>query len=183
MDKNYYSFKEACELTGYSASAIRYYEQQFSLNIPRDNNSRRIFTEKEVDILFFIKDLQGKGYSNSQIKKIIKNEEVRDQIMDNKAVMEEIIQSEDVKEEIAATIGAIEPKYVKGLEEKLCEIKESLYELNETVNSKERDLMISENMKLKMENKQKAYEIIQLKEKLNYESKKKSGFFARLFRR
>ncbi|KMT21727.1 MerR family transcriptional regulator [Clostridium cylindrosporum] len=161
MEKNIYSFKEACNKTGYKASAIRYYEKEFYLNIPRDNNSRRVFTKKELDTLFFIKDLQEKGYSNTQIKKLMENEEVR--------------------EEIAATTGSLEVDFVKGLEEKLQEINKSLCELSENVSSKERDLIISENMKLKMENKQKAYEIIQLKEKLKYESNKKQGFFSRIF--
>lgn len=165
MEKNIYSFKEACNQTGYTASAIRYYEKEFYLNIPRDNNSRRVFTKKELDTLFFIRDLQEKGYTNPQIKKLMENEEVR--------------------EEIAATTGALEPNFVHGLEEKLQEINKSLCELSENVNSnvssKERDLMISENMKLKMENKQKTYEIIQLKEKLSYEAEKKRGFFSRLF--
>lgn len=162
MEKNIYSFKEACDKTGYKASAIRYYEKEFYLNIPRDNNSRRIFTNKELDTLFFIKGLQEKGYSNPQIKRLMENEEVR--------------------EEIAAT-STLDSNFVRGLEGTLQEINKSISELNENVSSKERDLIISENMKLKMENKQKAYEIIQLKEKLNYESVKKEGFFKRLFRK
>lgn len=163
MEKDIYSFKEACEKTGYTASAIRYYEKEFYLNIPRDSNSRRIFTQKELDTLFFIKDLQDKGYSNSQIKKLMENKEVR--------------------EEIAATTETLEPEFIKGLENRLQEINESISELNENVSSKERDLVISENMKLKMENTQKAYEISKLKEELSRESEKKQGFFKRFFGR
>lgn len=161
MNNKFFSFKEACAQTGYKASAIRYYEKEFFLNIPRDENGRRIFSKKELDTLLFVKDLQEKGYANPQIKKLMENE--------------------DVRQEIAATSGSLEPNFVKGLEDKLQEINKSLCELSETVISKERDLIISENMKLKMENKQKAYEIIQLKEKLNYENKNKKGFFSVLF--
>lgn len=176
MEKNIYSLKEACDKTGYKASAIRYYEKEFYLNIPRDNNSRRIFTQKELDTLLFIKDLQGKGYTNPQIKKLMSNEEVREEIAATLDVLEP-----NFFKGVEERIGEINPDFVKGLEEKLQEINKSLCELNESVTSKERDLIISENMKLKMENKQKAYEIIQLKEKLNYESQKKIGFFKRLF--
>lgn len=162
MGKNIYSFKEASEKTGYKASAIRYYEKEFYLNIPRDNNGRRVFTQKELDTLFFIKGLQEKGYSNQEIKKLMENKEVR--------------------EEIAATTEALEPGFVKGLENKLQKINESISELNENVNSKERDIIISENVKLKMENKQKAYEIVKLREELNNKPEKKQSIFKKFFK-
>ncbi|MEF9952035.1 MAG: MerR family transcriptional regulator [Clostridium sp.] len=171
MSKKIISFKEACRITGYKASAIRYYEKEFFLRIPRDENDRRIFTQKEIDTLLYIKELQGKGYSNPQIKGIM--------------------EGKDALEEVAATV-AVPPAnstvgFVKELEEKLQEISKSLCELSETVNetvtSRERDLIISENMRLKMDNKKKEYELLQLKERLEIEEKGKKRFLSMLFPR
>ncbi|GFR35572.1 helix-turn-helix domain-containing protein [Thermobrachium celere] len=70
--KQLYSFKEACQITGYKDSVIRYYEKEFNLNIQRDEKGRRIFTEEDINTLNYIKSLQEKGYTNGQIKKNIK---------------------------------------------------------------------------------------------------------------
>ncbi|MEF9935259.1 MAG: MerR family transcriptional regulator [Clostridium sp.] len=174
MSKKIISFKEACKITGYKASAIRYYEKEFFLTIPRDENDRRIFTEKEIDTLLYIKELQVKGYSNPQIKAK----------MEGKDGLEEVAASVAMQPPISTVNAA---GFVKELEDKLQEISKSLCELSETVNetvtSKERDLIISENMRLKMENKKKEYELLQLKEKLELEERNKKGIFSMIFSR
>ncbi|SEF47267.1 MerR HTH family regulatory protein [Caloramator fervidus] len=166
MEK-YYTFKEVCEKTGYRSSAIRYYEKEFDLKIERDVNGRRIFKESDLNKLLMIKKLQDEGYTNQQIKKILSDEEI--------------------KNEVAVSIEAdynnssnINP--IPLLEAKLNEINELLVQLNQNVFSKERDILISENMKLKMELKQKCYEIMELKEKLRYERESKKGFLSRIFK-
>ena len=172
MEK-YYTFKEVCEKTGYRSSAIRYYEKEFDLKIERDVNGRRIFKESDLNKLLMIKKLQDEGYTNQQIKKILSDEE-KDE--------------EKVKSEVAVTLETdynnsfsnINPLPL--LEAKLNEINELLVQLNQNVFSKERDILISENMKLKMELKQKCYEIMELKEKLRYERENKKGLLAKIFK-
>jgi DNA-binding transcriptional MerR regulator len=174
-----YSFKEVCNKTGYKSSVIRYYEKEFNLNIPRDINGRRIFTQNEFDKLIFIKRLQNEGYSNRQIKKILNdsftgaNSEV--------AVTKEISVQNSVRNDAAPVKNdSILYKYI---DERFKELNNTLSELNQNANTKERDILISENLKLKMEIKQKSYEVMELKEKLRYERERSNkGFLKRIFK-
>lgn len=167
-----YTFKEICDKTGYKSSVIRYYEKEFNLSIPRDVNGRRYFTQKDLDKLLYIKKLQDEGFSNGQIKKYIQ-------------------EGNYCSSEIAVSVDTVHNNLsdcssdfvVSKLEEKLACIEKSIEQLSEAIFSKERDLIISENMKLKMELKQKSYELFEIKEKLRYEKEKKRGFFSKLFNR
>jgi len=169
--KQIYSFKEVCKITGYKDSVIRYYEKEFNLNIQRDEKGRRVFTQEDINTLNYIKNLQEKGYTNGQIKKILNNEEIAITTVETPVLQEQFvkIQTDDDK--------------IKLIEEKLNEINQKLEELDKNVFSKERDILISENMKLKMELKQKCYEIIELKEKLKYEKQSKKGILSKFFKK
>lgn len=167
-----YSFKEACNLTGYKDSVIRYYEKEFNLNITRDSNGRRIFNKTDIEKLLYIKNLQQQGFNNSQIKKMMANDEVAATVADVDFTYNDdnvnITNENDI---------------IKTIEDKLNEINIKLEELDKNVFNKERDILISENMKLKMELKQKCYEIIELKEKLRYEKESKKGILKILFKK
>jgi len=168
-----YTFKEICEKTGYRPSAIRYYEKEFDLKIERDVNGRRIFKEKDLNLLLLIKKYQEEGYSNQQIKKLIGSIDASSN--------EEIAVTSVGKIEEINSINKPSNDVLLVFEEKFREINELLNQLNQNINSKERDLLLTENMKLKMELKQKSYEIMELKEKLRYERERKKGFFSRFF--
>lgn len=174
-----YSFKEACNLTGYKDSVIRYYEKEFNLNISRDTNGRRIFTKNDIEKLLYIKNLQQQGYNNSQIKKMMIKDEVAATILHTDFMPQEI----NVIEENYDINNDEDKIIIKTIEDKLNEINTKLEELDKNVFNKERDILISENMKLKMELKQKCYEIIELKEKLRYEKENKKGLLKRLFKK
>jgi DNA-binding transcriptional MerR regulator len=173
-----YTFKEICEKTGYKSSVIRYYEKEFKLNILRDTNGRRVFSQRDIDKLLFIKKLQNEGYTNGQIKRIMNERDI--------FATKEVAASIDI-----ASIGLndiskqppLDRDVIKFIEEKFQEINSNINELNQNVTSKERDIIISENLKLKMEIKQKSYEVIELKEKLKYEKEKSTGFLKRFFKK
>ncbi|WP_168190022.1 MerR family transcriptional regulator [Caloramator sp. E03] len=171
-----YTFKDVCEKTGYKASVIRYYEKEFNLNIPRDVNGRRFFTQKEFDKLIFIRQLQQQGYTNGQIKKILEDNRFEG--------LQEIAIAKDLTfDGNDASLLPLSQNIIKIINEKLQEINCNINELNKNISSKERDVLISENMKLKMELKQKSYEIIELKEKLKYEKERKKGFLSKIFKK
>lgn len=173
-----YTFKEICEKTGYKSSVIRYYEKEFKLNIQRDTNGRRVFSKNDMDKLLFIKGLQNEGYTNGQIKRIINEKGI--------PTGEEIATSLDTASNgFSSKVNkpSLDLNVIKFIEEKFEEINSNINELNQNVTSKERDVILSENLKLKMEIKQKSYELIELKEKLRYEKEKSSGFLKRFFRK
>ena len=61
------------------------------------------------------------------------------------------------------------------------ELKEEIIMLRNELNSKERDVLICENAKLKMKVKEKTFENIELKEKLKKAEEKQGGFLKKLF--
>ncbi|EOH97945.1 MerR family transcriptional regulator [Enterococcus pallens] len=56
-----YSIGTFSELTGFSIDTIRYYEKQGIILTKRDLNNRRIFDEKDVEWLVFIRKLKQTG--------------------------------------------------------------------------------------------------------------------------
>lgn len=63
------------------------------------------------------------------------------------------------------------------------ELKNEIILLRKELNSKERDVLICENAKLKMKLKEKTYENIGLNEKLTQLESKKDSFLKRLFQK
>lgn len=177
MDSTNYTFKEICDKTGYRSSVIRYYEKEFELNIPRDVNGRRIFTSKEFETLMLMKKLQGEGYSNKQIKRIMKEGLFNGNL--ESAASNEMLQGNLISPPSAKT----EEEIIKFIDEKFKEISSTINEINSNIGTKERDILLTENLKLKMDLKQKSYEVMELKEKLRYEKEKKKGIFKNIFKK
>jgi DNA-binding transcriptional MerR regulator len=171
-----YTFKEICDKTGYKPSVIRYYEKEFELNFSRDTGGRRYFTEDDFKKLSFIKNLQEKGYTNPQIKKILSQS--------SKETFSEIAITSDTFYNNIITAErppVAEDSIINYMEEKFKEITENISQINQSVNVQERDLLLSENAKLKMELKQKSFELMEIKEKLRYERENKKGFLQLFF--
>ncbi|MCC5909885.1 MAG: MerR family transcriptional regulator [Clostridiaceae bacterium] len=193
-----YSIKEISNTTGYKPHVIRFYEKEFDLTIPRDENNRRYFTPKEVEQFKYIKNLQQKGLSNKQIKQVL-----------NSPQQENMLIQDTAKEEIAAVSNQIEVKNIEDYREQrdspkkeelqylmeeifsllsqfdhkkeIYELSLKIDELKAQLQSQEKDVLLCENAKLKMKMKEKSYEIAELKDKLKREQNKKISIFNKIF--
>lgn len=63
-----YSIGTFSELTGFSIDTLRYYEKQGIILPKRDHNNRRIFDEKDVEWLVFIRKLKLTGMKLKDIQ-------------------------------------------------------------------------------------------------------------------
>lgn len=63
-----YSIGTFSELTGFSIHTLRYYEKQGIILPKRDHNNRRIFDEKDVEWLVFIRKLKLTGMKLKDIQ-------------------------------------------------------------------------------------------------------------------
>ncbi|AOY77237.1 MerR family transcriptional regulator [Clostridium formicaceticum] len=188
-----YSIKEISDIIGFKPHVIRYYEKEFELEIPRDEGNRRYFTYKELEELRNIKILQDKGLTNKQIKQLLKSPEIIMNGGDN--VLQEIAVSNNdylqyaiesngalIQEEfqnlLNQTLLSIQQldyrKEIEALSEKIDELK------NEMVNQ-EKDILICENAKLKMQIKEKSYELAELKDRIKREEHKKKSILKKIF--
>lgn len=189
-----YSISEVAKITGYPPHVLRYYEKEFQLEIPRNQSNHRSYTYVEIEIFQYIRSLQDKGFSNKQIKLIIKSPELLIGANDEAALTsidlrrKENIDSLELAKEISTNL---EERFFNNLLRILDnnseysiqiieELRDEITELRKELSSKERDVLICENAKLKMKIKEKSYETAELREKVK-KMKNEKGILQRIF--
>ena len=194
LDLDYeYTISEVAEITGYAAHVLRYYEKEFEIDIPRNASNHRYFTYKEVELIQYIKSLQDKGFGNKQIKMIISSPEIMlnnneetalahvdsDSYFDTYQIAKEIsmVLEEDFFERLSDSINQGTENNIKVIEE----LKNEIMMLRNEINSKDRDVLICDNAKLRMKNKDTTIENLELKNIITELEKKKRGFFRKIF--
>lgn len=193
LDKQY-SISEVAELTGYPPHVLRYYEKEFELQIPRNEANHRFYTYTEIETFQYIKSLQEKGFSNKQIKLILQSPEIIVNANEETALTS-ISPSANVNTlELAKEISLnLQEVFIDELhkilnnnadhnEKLISELTDEIIALRKELASKERDVLICENAKLKMKLKEKSYEVAGLREKLKRIENSKS-LFQRLFKK
>lgn len=188
-----YTISEVAEITGYQPHVIRYYEKEFELEIPRNNSNHRYYTYKELEVYNYIKALQEKGFTNKQIKLIINSPELV--VTDGETAVTSLVKKdtniipsateiyEMFKELVTEGIGSTLLEKADQSMMIINELKDEIAELRNEINSNERDVLICENIKLKMQLKEKSYQVVELKDKLKKEQESKNGLFTKLFKK
>ncbi|MCR2042669.1 helix-turn-helix domain-containing protein [Anaerosalibacter massiliensis] len=192
-----HTISEVSEITDYPPHVLRYYEKEFELDIPRNDSNHRYYTYKEIEMLQYIKSLQDKGFSNKQIKLIIKSPEILVNNQEEAVTTSDSLQKIDfntlsqeistnlgevITEEIAVKIKNILDSNQENEEKLIMKLKDEIEELRKELTSKERDVLICENAKLKMKVKEKSYEVAGLKEKVKRIEESNKGFFKKIFK-
>ena len=196
INKNY-TISEASELIGYPNHVLRFYEKEFDIEIPRNRSGHRYYTYNEIEKFTYIKNLKERGWSNKQIKTIINSpEEIMN--IDELAVTSSsyspemggnILPIKDLENNLSSNIIEIgrilEEKLddsLKDLSKVLAEkIQSSLQDFKIPDRDQDKDVLISENARLRMKLKERTYETAALKQKLKQLENKKVSFFSRIF--
>jgi len=71
IEEKKYSIKEVSAITGIKEATIRKWEKDFDLNISRDDNNRRYYTDSDIERLKNIMVLKEKGINIHGIRRII----------------------------------------------------------------------------------------------------------------
>ncbi|WP_010252723.1 MerR family transcriptional regulator [Acetivibrio cellulolyticus] len=74
--KDRYTITELSERLGITDHALRYYEKEFNMNIPKDSRGRRYYTPEYANVMFQIKTMRDDGLEIKAIKKILECESV-----------------------------------------------------------------------------------------------------------
>ncbi|WP_223901661.1 MerR family transcriptional regulator [Lactobacillus laiwuensis] len=82
-----YSIGQFSKLSGFSIDTLRYYEKQRLLFPNRDENNRRIYTEKDVAWISFISRLKKTGMSIKEMQKYTKLRYEGDQTIPDRLVL------------------------------------------------------------------------------------------------
>jgi DNA-binding transcriptional MerR regulator len=181
MNNKKLSISQVSEITGYKAHVIRFYEKEFGLKIPRNKSGHRYFTYAEIETLQYIKQLQEKGLTNSQIKVILKTPEVMMEGNDDNREIA-VAGTQSLKGDYSQQmLKELMQKLGEQLSEGLSSVTENLKELTDEIRARDKDVLLCENAKLRMDNKRKAYEVAELKEQLRKERNRKKTLLGRLF--
>lgn len=156
-----YTITQASNILNCKPYLLRFYEDEFGLEIPRSSNNRRYYTTREIDIFRYIESLKDEGKKNKEIKETLSESK-------NKIIFEEIEEEKPKEEENNITC----------LIKTINSLREEIEDLKKQDNFKQRDELIAENARLKMKLKEKTYENSILKEKYNAlkQSRKRSLF-------
>ena len=184
-----YTISEAATILDYEPHVLRFYEGEFDIHVPRDKSNRRVYMIKEIETFQYIKDLKNKGYNNSQVKQILKSPTVEDEISketapvpfnenpsneaNNLAIREVALHLDNLNDVMYTNFSKIN--------ETICMLSNTIDEFKKDLELEDKDVLISENAKLKMKLKEKTYELVDIKEKFSQLEQKKF-VFKRLFR-
>lgn len=71
-----YSITELSQRLGLTDHALRYYEKEFNIHVPKDNRGRRYYTPELANLMFQIKQMRSEGLEIKAIKKILESEDI-----------------------------------------------------------------------------------------------------------
>ncbi len=74
--KDRYTITELSERLGITDHALRYYEKEFNLSVPKDSRGRRYYTPEYANVMFQIKTMRDDGLEIKAIKKIFESENI-----------------------------------------------------------------------------------------------------------
>jgi len=74
--KDRYTITELSRLLGVTDHALRYYEKEFNLNIPKDGRGRRYYEPEHANIMYQIKSMRDEGLEIKAIRKILQSENI-----------------------------------------------------------------------------------------------------------
>jgi len=74
--KDRYSITELSEFLNITDHALRFYEKEFGLNIPKDSRGRRFYTKDLANLMYQIKAMRDQGLELKAIRKILEDENI-----------------------------------------------------------------------------------------------------------
>jgi DNA-binding transcriptional MerR regulator len=74
--KDRYTITELSQRLGITDHALRYYEKEFNLSIPKDGRGRRYYEPEQANIMYQIKSMRDEGLEIKAIRKILQSENI-----------------------------------------------------------------------------------------------------------
>ncbi|WP_432664867.1 MerR family transcriptional regulator [Wukongibacter baidiensis] len=194
-----YTISEASDLIGYPNHVLRFYEKEFELEIPRNKSGHRYYSYIEMEKFLYIKTLKERGLSNKQIKTILNSPEEVINIDEIAATSYSAnVEAGNDVIPINNSLSVDQPQNLieirKIIQDKLDdnfnnlskvlveEIQGTLNNFKDEYVNEDKDALISENARLKMKLKERAYEAAMLKDKLKRYENSKGSFLKRIFK-
>ncbi len=157
------SIGDVAKILGCNRSLLRYYEEQFEIQVPRNKSNRRYYTSSELEKFRYILKLKDSGLSNPEIKSVLDSERVERTEYEFFTVPKETLPPPQPKTE-----------ELKELYDIIASLRDEINELKKMGAVMEKSELVKENNTLREKLKEKTYELVSLREKTK---PKKRGFF------
>ncbi|MBR6800858.1 MAG: MerR family transcriptional regulator [Eubacteriaceae bacterium] len=163
------SIGTVAKILGCNRSLLRYYEEQFEIDVPRSISNRRYYTHVELEKFRYILKLKDSGLTNTEIKSVLSSERV------NRTEYEFLtIPAPEENEQTGEKAPSSASDELSGLYEMIANLRDEINELKNMGAVMEKSELIKENNILKQKLKEKTYELVSLREE---RQPKKRGFF------
>ncbi len=149
-----FTFTEVYDKTGIPQTTIRRWEEDYQLNIMRNKNNIRQYTNVDIDVLLKIKSMREENLPKSYIKKSIEKEATIN--LASRESIEKIKQldADDITNAIQETFDQLKQALLKDVEDTVREeMEKGFAEFSESykIEVNRRDELLTENMRLKNE--------------------------------
>lgn len=74
--KDRYTITELSKRLSITDHALRYYEKEFNIQVPKDERGRRYYTPELANLMYQIKNMRSEGLEIKAIKKILQSENI-----------------------------------------------------------------------------------------------------------
>lgn len=150
--KDRYSITELSEALNITDHALRFYEKEFGLKIPKDNRGRRFYTPQLANVMYQIKDMRDQGLELKAIRKILEDQNIIQEsaapIPFNPALP---ISEDNLPAVIAAQVSQMGSKELSVIMDALNSMKEQFFENISTELSSTKEQITKEIQKSKLE--------------------------------
>lgn len=150
--KDRYSITELSEALNITDHALRFYEKEFGLKIPKDNRGRRFYTPQLANVMYQIKDMRDQGLELKAIRKILEDQNIIQEcaapIPFNPAIP---ISEDNLPAVIAAQVSQMGSKELSVIMDALNSMKEQFFENISTELSSTKEQITKEIHKSKLE--------------------------------
>ena len=72
MEEMRYTISDAAKMVKVESHVLRYWEDELSLEIPRNEMGHRYYTQREIDVFCQIRALKERGFQLKSIKDVMK---------------------------------------------------------------------------------------------------------------
>ncbi len=150
--KDRYSITELSEALNITDHALRFYEKEFGLKIPKDNRGRRFYTPQLANVMYQIKDMRDQGLELKAIRKILEDQNIIQEcaapIPFNPAIP---ISEDNLPAVIAAQVSQMGSKELSVIMDALNSMKEQFFENISSELSSTKEQITKEIQKSKLE--------------------------------
>jgi len=150
--KDRYSITELSEALNITDHALRFYEKEFGLKIPKDSRGRRFYTPQLANVMYQIKDMRDQGLELKAIRKILEDQNIIQESAVPPPFNPAIPISEDnLPAVIAAQVSQLGGKELSAIMDALNSMKEQFFENISTELSSTKEQITKEIQKSKLE--------------------------------